>query len=72
MDIKLVLIICGLAFVLWSCGGINAQEQPPSTIDTAGCYAEINNAVRSDWAALSPAQRALMGIKSIQICEAQP
>lgn len=71
MDIKTILIALGLIFVLWSCSGVNAQPQTTTapTIDPATCYAQIHGAVRADWAQLSRAQRAIIGIKSIQACE---
>lgn len=75
MDIKTVLIGVGLVFVLWSCVGVSAQPATTTTaptIDPASCYSQINGMVRSDWAQLSRAQRAIIGIKSIQTCEAQP
>lgn len=71
MDIKTILIGVGLVFVLWSCSGVSAQAPTTSapTIDPATCYAQIHGAVRSDWAQLSRAQRAIIGIQSIQVCE---
>lgn len=76
MDIKTILIVVGLVFVLWSCAGVNAQaptaQVAQPVIDSAQCYARIHGAVSGDWAALSPLQRALVGIKSIETCEAQP
>lgn len=74
MDIKTILIGAGLLFVLWSCSGINAQPQTVAapTIDPATCYAQIHSAVRNNWAQLNQAQRAIIGIRSIQACEVQP
>lgn len=72
MDIKTILIGAGLLFVLWSCA-VGAAPPPvaaPAT-DSATCYAQIHGAVRADWAQLSRAQRAIIGIKSIQACEEQ-
>lgn len=68
MDFKTWLILGGMVFLLWSCGGVNAQEQQPQ-INPTECYSEINTAVRDDWASLSPLQRAVIGFKSIQVCE---
>ena len=74
MDIKTILIGVGLVFVLWSCAGVNAQPTTTTTaptIDPATCYNQINGMVRDDWAQLSPAQRAIIGMKAIQTCEGQ-
>lgn len=73
MDIKTILIAGGLIFVLWSCAGVNAAPQADAapTVDPTTCYAQIHGAVRADWAQLSRAQRAIIGIKSIQACEEQ-
>lgn len=73
MDIKTILIGAGLVFVLWSCAGVSAQPQTTTapTIDPATCYNQINGMVRDDWAQLSRAQRAIIGIKAIQTCEGQ-
>lgn len=71
MDIKTILIGAGLLFVLWSCAGVNAQPTTNGspTLDPATCYDQIHGAVRADWAQLSRAQRAIIGIRSIQACE---
>lgn len=70
MDIKTLLIGCGLAFLLWSCRGVSAQETPATQpTDSRGCYAAALAAVRDQWPALSQLQRAALGAQAIQICE---
>lgn len=75
MDIKTVLIGCGLVFLLWSCGGVNAQQvstnAPPlsTTVDVKACYDAALATVRDQWPALSQLQRAALGAQAIQICE---
>lgn len=71
MDIKTILIGGGLAFLLWSCSGVNAQEPAQATqpADTRGCYAAALATVRDQWPALSQLQRAALGAQAIQICE---
>ena len=72
MDIKTLLIGGGLAFLLWSCGGVSAQEPAQATqpaADPRGCYAAALATVRDQWPALSQLQRAALGAQAIQICE---
>lgn len=71
MDIKTLLIGGGLAFLLWSCGGVNAQgpAQATTPADPRGCYATALATVRDQWPALSQLQRAALGAQAIQICE---
>ncbi len=85
VDIKTLLILIGLGFLLWSYSGANAvsQETPPASTrsgpaaasqltDTTTCYDTALAAVRNQWPALSQLQRAALGAQAIQICEAQP
>ena len=85
MDIKTLLILIGLGFLLWSCNGVNtvSQEIPPASTrrgpvsatqptDTTACYAAALATVRDQWPALSQLQRAALGAQAIEICEAQP
>lgn len=78
MDIKTILIALGLIFVLWSCAGMDARlgaiDAAGATLvpDPATCYSQIHGAVRDDWAQLNEAQRLLIGMKSIKVCEGQP
>lgn len=71
MDIKTLLIGGGLAFLLWSCGGVSAQgpAQATTPADPRGCYAAALATVRDQWPALSQLQRAALGAQAIQICE---
>lgn len=78
MDIKTLLIGGGLAFLLWSCGGVSAQvsdaraqepAQATTPADPRGCYATALATVRDQWPALSQLQRAALGAQAIQICE---
>lgn len=72
MDAKTILIVVGLVVVLYlqGCfGGVNAQSQPQPQIAPADCYAQVNDAVRDDWAKMSKLQRFTVGMKAISICE---
>ena len=86
MDIKTLLILIGLGFLLWSCNGTGAvsQETDPAAANqptrsagsgrtnTTTCYATALATVRDQWPALSQLQRAALAAQAIQICEAQP
>jgi len=72
MDSKSVLIVASLALALYIGGcfpTVKAQSQPQPTIEPADCYAQVNAAVRDDWARMSKLQRFQIGMKAISICE---
>lgn len=84
MDIKTLLIGCGLVFLLWSCRGVNAGSPPSgmgamstnaqplsTTVDNSACYDAALATVREQWPALSQLQRAILGAQAIQICEGE-
>jgi hypothetical protein len=65
-----MLIVGGLVFLLWSCRGVSAQENAPTSMsDPKPCYAAALATVRDQWPALSQLQRAALGAQAIQICE---
>jgi len=68
---KILGLVVALLLLCAGCGGVSASTATYAPVDSAQCYQDINEAVRGDWAGLTKAQRALVGIKSIQICEGE-
>jgi hypothetical protein len=75
MDAKTILIVAGLVLALYLGGcfpDVNAQDtapQPQTQMDPAECYAQVNAAVRDDWASMNKVQRFTVGMKAINLCE---
>lgn len=76
MDIKTIFLACGLAFLLWSCVGVSAQEPaqmaPSAMTDTGPCYAAVLAQVRDAWPSLERFDRAVLAMQAIDVCEGEP
>lgn len=74
MDAKSMLIVVGLVLALYLGGCFpiaNAQDgnSLPMQMAPAECYAQVNAAVRDDWASMNKVQRFAVGMKAINLCE---
>lgn len=66
---KNFLIIAGLAFLFYACTPVHAQPIPPTQEEISACYDRINAAARDDWPIMTVAERAVVGMRAISLCE---
>jgi hypothetical protein len=66
---KNVLIIAGLVFLFYACTPTYAQPIPPTPEQRAACYDRIHAAARDDWPIMTVAERAVVGMRAISLCE---
>lgn len=67
--LKNLLIIAGIAFLFYACTPVHAQPIPPTLEQRAACYDRIHAAARADWPIMTVAERGLVGIRAISLCE---
>ena len=77
VDAKTILIVAGLAFLIWWAGGVSIPTATPAAAQPGygagpGCYAAVNAQMRGAWAALDMGTRAGLAMEAIGLCEAQP
>lgn len=71
---KNILIAVGVIAVLYlnGCFGTaqgSVSHSQPASIDSRACYEQVRQAVSGDWAYMSKAERAAIGLRAISICE---
>lgn len=68
MDIKTILIILGLAFLVWA-ANTNAGVASTATAQNGqGCLQSIQQQYAPQWANMNQVQRAMVGLRA-SVCE---
>lgn len=67
MDIKTILIILGLAFLVWA-ANTNAGVASTTQAQATNCLQSIEQEYSSQWANMNQVQRAMVGLRA-SVCE---
>lgn len=66
---KNFLILTGLILLLYACSPVHASTPLPTQAERVACYERIHAAAAPAWAAMSPIERAAVGMRAISLCE---